>query len=97
MVRHLSLASGMEVALSGADQMSLGAGMNLAAPQSQGTKLIVVFRAWDSAELMVEGGCLQRFIEHLAVNVTPSLSATTLPWEHSCRIWHPPLHVPQKP
>lgn len=57
--------------------------MNLAALQSQGTKLILVFGAWDPAELMVEGGCLQRFTGQLAVNVALSLSATTLPWEHS--------------
>lgn len=63
--------------------MSLGAGVNLAALQSQGTKLILVFGAWDPAELMVEGECLQRFTGQLAVNVALSLSATTLPWEHS--------------
>lgn len=57
--------------------------MNLAALQSSGTKLILVFRAWDPSELTAEGGCLQRFAEQLAFTVTPSLSATTLSWEHS--------------
>lgn len=71
--------------------------MNSAAPQSQGAKLILVFRAWDPAELIAEGGCLPRLTEQLAVNVAPSLSATTLSLEHSSRVWHPALHLPQKP